>query len=395
MPLKRKKTKTDYKSVIEQYGLSPLLYPTVNESFIQELLKGNSEDWEEMKDLLGKLRVLIPKLIIKITKLGGRTALNLTIAVAKRAYRQGKKHKKILLDLFYALVFILIGYVGNSVIRNYNEHPTVKGTQMEMVGDSLQITDTEESSVTVVSQPEKSEPIKVEEKKQDSRQTISNPNIRLLKKGETSPTLYKVSDKMAKAIFECESCVLHLYDAKNPLRKITKKDILNPKVDLTWGAGHKLTPAERKAVRPNSKLSKQQALKLFKKDLRQKEIELNNALKRDIPWINKVVISQNFFDGLFSLTFNMGIGNMAGNGSRQPCEVWKRLQKCRIDRKNGCINQRDIEYVISQVKRQNITEKGHHFRRKKESEIMSKGNNDIAQTFDYHLIAPEYRQSEG
>ena len=73
MPLKRKKTETEYKSVIEQYGLSPLLYPTINESFIQELLKGNSEDWDEMKDLLGKLRVLIPKLIIKITKLGGRT----------------------------------------------------------------------------------------------------------------------------------------------------------------------------------------------------------------------------------------------------------------------------------------------------------------------------------
>ena len=395
MPLKRKKTKTEYKSVIEQYGLSPLLYPTINESFIQELLKGNSEDWNEMKDLLGKLRILIPKLIIKITKLGGRTALNLTIAVAKRAYRQGKKHKKILLDLFYALVFLLMGYTGNSVLRNYNNHPTVKGTQMEMVGDSLQITNTEESSVTVVSQPEKSEPIKVEEKKQDSHQTTSAHTIRLLNKGETSPTFYKVSDKMAKAIFECENCVLHLYDAKNPRRKITKKDILNPKVDLTWGAGHKLTPAERKTVRPNSKLTKQQALQLFKKDLRQKEIELNNALKRDIPWIDKVVISQNFFDGLFSLTFNMGIGNMAGNGYKQPCEVWKRLQRCRIDKKNGCINQSDIDYVISQVKKQNITEKGHHFRRKKESEIMSKGSNDVAQTFDYHLIAPEYRQSEG
>ena len=133
MPLKRKKTETEYKSVIEQYGLSPLLYPTVNESFIQELLKGNSEDWDEMKDLLGKLRVLIPKLIIKITKLGGRTALNLTIAVAKRAYKQGKKHKKILTELFYALVFLLVGYTGNSVLRNYNEHPTIKGTQMEMV----------------------------------------------------------------------------------------------------------------------------------------------------------------------------------------------------------------------------------------------------------------------
>ena len=395
MPLKRKKTKTDYKSVIEQYGLSPLLYPTVNESFIQELLKGNSEDWNEMKDLLGKLRILIPKLIIKITKLGGRTALNLTIAVAKRAYRQGKKHKKILLDLFYALVFILIGYTGNSVLRNYNEHPTVKGTQMEIVGNSLQITNTEESSVTVVSQPKKSELIKVEEKKQDSHQTTSEHTIRLLKKGETAPTFYKVSDKMAKAIFECESCILRLYDAKKPRRKITKKDILNPKVDLTWGAGHKLTPVERKSVRPNSKLTSQQALQLFKKDLRQKEIELNKALKRDIPWINKVVISQNFFDGLFSLTFNMGIGNMAGNSTKQPCEVWKRLQRCRIDKKNGCINQNDINYVISQVKNQNITEKGHYFRRKKESEIMSKGNNDITQSFDYHLIAPEYRHPEG
>ena len=219
MPLKRKKTTTDYfKSIIEQYGLSPLLYPTINESFIQELLKGNSEDWNETKDLLGKLRILIPKLIVKITKLGGRTALNLTIAVAKRAYKQGKKSNKILLDLFYALVFILVGYTGNSVLKNYNEHPTVKGTQMVMVGDSLQITNTEGSSVTVVSQPNKSEPIKVEEKKQDSRQTTSTHTIRLLKKGETPPTFYKASDKMAQAIRECEGCVLHLYDANNPRR---------------------------------------------------------------------------------------------------------------------------------------------------------------------------------
>ena len=91
----------------------------------------------------------------------------------------------------------------------------------------------------------------------------------------------------------------------------------------------------------------------------------------------------------------MGIGNMAGNGSNQPCEVWKRLQRCRIDKKNGCINQNDINYAIAQVKKQNITAKGHQFRRKKESEIMSKGNNDVAQAFDYHLIAPKYRQSEG
>ena len=192
MPLKRKKTTTDYfKSIIEQYGLSPLLYPTINESFIQELLKGNSEDWNEMKDLLGKLRILIPKLIIKITKLGGRTALNLTIAVAKRAYKQGKKHKKILTDLFYALVFLLVGYTGNSVLRNYNEHPTIKGTQMEMVGGTLQVTNTEESSVAVVSQTEKTEPIKVEEKKQDNRQATSPQTIRIMKNRETDTTIKK------------------------------------------------------------------------------------------------------------------------------------------------------------------------------------------------------------
>lgn len=391
MPLKSKKTETIYKSVIEQYGLSPLLYPTINESFIQELLKGNSEDWNEMKDLLGKLRILIPKLIIKITKLGGRTALNLTIEVAKRAYKQGKKHKKILTDLFYSLVFLLVGYTSNSVLKNYNEHPTVQGTQMKMVGDTLQVTNTEDSSITVVSQTKKSEPIKVEEKKQDNHQETSSHTIRLLKNGETAPTFYKVSDRMAQAIFECEKCILHLYDADNPRRKITKKDILNPKVDLTWGAGHKLTPAERKSVRPNSKLTKQQALQLFKKDIRRKENELNQALKKDIPWINKVVISQNFFDGLLSMTYNMGIGNMAGNSTRQPCTVWKLLKRCRIDKKNGCINQSDIDYVISQVPNQNVTQKGHEFRRKKEAEIMSKGSNDIAPSFDYHLIAPEYR----
>ena len=144
----------------------------------------------------------------------GFAALKITEDAMKKARKRGdtaaykrfkETRKKILTDLFYALVFLLVGYTGNSVLRNYNEHPTVKGTQMEMVGDTLQVTNTEESSVTVVSQTEKSEPIKVEEKQIHRAELESKyyPNLLTGKFQESSQKMQNATLTISQWLFKC------------------------------------------------------------------------------------------------------------------------------------------------------------------------------------------------
>lgn len=71
-----------------------------------------------------------------------------------------------------------------------------------------------------------------------------------------------------------------------------------------------------------------------------------------------------------SLLFNMGYGNMFGSGKREESEFWSRLNNCRIDKKNNCMNVSDINFSIAAVRTQNITQRGHVIRRKAEYSIM-------------------------
>ena len=78
----------------------------------------------------------------------------------------------------------------------------------------------------------------------------------MLKKGERKITNFKPSSKIVRAIAETEQFVDHIYDARNPRAKVTKKDMLNMKKDITCCYGHALTVAERKAWSPNKKFTK-------------------------------------------------------------------------------------------------------------------------------------------
>ena len=161
------------------------------------------------------------------------------------------------------------------MIYKYNENPVEKGTQIQYDKNSETMTVTNENGDNVleleidgqgvpqvVEQSNDTETVSaaptVSKPKQVQKQQVSNRNvddepIRMLKKGETK---VKPSAKIVRAIAETEQFVDHIYDAANPKAKVTKRDMLNMKKDITCCYGHALTVAERKAWSPNKKFTK-------------------------------------------------------------------------------------------------------------------------------------------
>lgn len=402
-------TESRRQHIIEAYGLREILGLDINEGFIDELTQGNGKDWEETKELSRRLAAIIPRLIYRIVRLGGRTMVNLMVAGSKRALKEGDDRHAVAKTLFFGLVLALGTLGAGKLAQYYNEKPVIPNTQIAANGDTLEVVDSAKGTKTTyalddrtgvkvntvkagekeiaAAKPQKEE-VKAAPAKTPAKQR-SGSQIRLLKPGERTPD-YKPSRQILDAIMETESCVLRLYDAKNPNRKLNRRDILNPKVDLTIGYGHKLTREERRKARVGMTITKQQAVAMFRKDAATTAAVLRNAMQRDLPWFDQVHISQEFYDGLFDLTFNMGIGNLAGNNTKQASDVWRTLQRCRIDRKNGCINKSDLAMVIRLVSKQNITEKGHEYRRSKVAKLMSLGFSG-KKLGDYSLLSPEYR----
>lgn len=71
----------------------------------------------------------------------------------------------------------------------------------------------------------------------------------------------------------------------------------------TVGIGHLLTPAEKKAMPLGTKITKEQSRAYFKADAAKYVKAVNNAVK--------VPVTQNQFDALVSLAFNIGVGAIA------------------------------------------------------------------------------------
>jgi len=86
-----------------------------------------------------------------------------------------------------------------------------------------------------------------------------------------------------------------------------------------------------------------------------------NALLEDLPY--EYHFSQSFFDGLVSLIYNAGIGNV------RKSIFYKRLQACRVI--NGKINVEDFNYTISSIKTFKCAAKGNKQRRLDEYTLMS------------------------
>lgn len=113
------------------------------------------------------------------------------------------------------------------------------------------------------------------------------------------------------------------------------------------------------------KITKEEAERLFNSDMDKFESAIQNMLSE---LDNRFVYSQGFVDGLASLTYNCG-----PDGVRKT-RFWKRMQACRYDKKNGCINAKDLEYAIAAVKTANISSiyrNGHTKRRVHEHDMMA------------------------
>ena len=369
----------------------------------------NSNDWAEVKDLLGQMGRVTAKLILKLSQMGKKAAVNLCVTAAKNLYKKYHDVGEATKYLFWALMMFVIGYGGNALKDKYNFHPIVPGTfitfEEEKGVDTLTVTN-QRGGVFTVSQPdvEKAPVITLVKKSQPKKAAASSPEqkqmqkdaairnskspIRLLTPGEEKSNFYTASPEMIKALCNVEKFVDHIYDAKVGTEQIRKGDMGVKSKDLTIGYGHKLTLEERKNWSWNKRITKEEAFELFKKDLRSTEKQLNSCLRK-LPYDKKVEYSQGLIDGLTSVLFNCGYGNMFGAGSREQSELWRRLGNCRIDKVNNCIDRSDIDFTLAQTNRQNITERGHYARRRAEYFIMMQPFGQVKPEL-YNLKNPEY-----
>ena len=356
--------------IIECYGLQEMMSYDFNKIELYESIFGNKKDINKLKRDYNILRKAIPDLIYRLVKIGKKAVVDLVVSTAKKAIEHGRDNIEALRYTFYALLFFAIGYTGNSLKDKYNEQPIIQGTHIETTivdGNDTIVVYADDDTTTVIMQPDKSKApvVSVSKPKRELTSYNDESPIRLLKTNETKTRYYHASDDMLSALADVEHFVDHIYDTANRNRKITKRDMLNPKVDLTIGYGHKLTKEERQKWNINKKVTKADAYEMFKDDVAKQERIMNIKLSQ-LPYDDRVEYSQGMIDGLLSMQFNIGAGNLYGSNTKQPSEFWKRMCNCRIDRKHGCINKSDIEYSLAQINSQNVFMKGHKTRRRAE-----------------------------
>ena len=151
---------------------------------------------------------------------------------------------------------------------------------------------------------------------------------------------YTISNTGKQFIKDQEKCVLTAYWDSN---------------GYSIGWGH-----HGSDVKKNMRITKAQANKYFNEDIKAIEAAANRLIK-NLPY--KYKFSQGFFDGFVSFTYNCGEGGVRNS------EFYKRLKRCRV--KNGKMNQNDINYALSAIKKK-ISAPGHKDRRLNEYKLMSK-----------------------
>lgn len=254
--------------ILKECGIYEMFsYESINEAINLD----STKDKEDMRRLMGRLKVIIPALIKRLVKIGAKESVVATIKTYKAAHRFDKNNNHILREIFFALLMLAVGIVGDEMIHKYNENPVEKGTQIQYDKYSETMTVTNDNGENVLELEldgqgvpqvvKQSNTATVDKTKQEQKQQVSNRNvddepIRMLKKGETKITNFKPSAKIVRAIAETEKFVDHIYDAANPRAKVTKSDMLNMKKDITCCYGHALTAAERKAWSPDKKFTK-------------------------------------------------------------------------------------------------------------------------------------------
>lgn len=377
--------------ILKEYNLYNLLYPS-NSLFESQLLKetkildGTETDLQTIKQHLSKLRQIIPDLMLKIAKVGGKAALNALKISVNKTLEITRSHPKATLKLFLGLLAIIIAYGGSKVIQSYNNHPVIPNTIIEEIitEDDLagiEFIDSTGNKIDVVYNPETNDFLagtstSTSSSNKKSEIVSFHEPIKILSSKEKKSSEYHISDYMADALMSVEKFSPVVYDAKHPNRKITQKDMNNMKLDLTIGYGHKLTRSERSKYKAGVPISKEDAKKLFRQDVKEVENIMNSKLKT-LPFDAQVEYSQGFIDGFTSLLFNMGSGNMFGNNTKKESEFWRRLRNCRLDTKTNSFVKNDLDYTLAQVKKQNVILRGHKNRRETEYNIMKQGVGEL------------------
>ena len=112
-------------------------------------------------------------------------------------------------------------------------------------------------------------------------------------------------------------------------------------------------------IKANQTITQAKADAWLAADIKDAEMYANLLLK-SLPY--KFEFSQGFFDGLVSLVYNCGYGNVKNT------KFYAALNRCRV--KDGKMNESDFNYTVSFVRTTNITAAGHKPRRRAEMNMM-------------------------
>lgn len=379
------------KMILKEYQMYDFFY---GHQLNEGLSPQSKEDLRELQNVLGNLGKVCARLMYRLIKWGAKKSVRLCVKAAKAAYRAGKSNPEICKNFLYSLLFFCIGYSVNTITEWYNNKPIIEGTTIEQRTingvDSLVVYEDESDVVTVVQQPNKEEApvVKKGKKKTEEAKVQSKHNtpIWTLADGETKITNYTISDEMASAIAATETFVDHLYDTKDRNRKLTLKDLKDPKRDITIGYGRCLkTYNERKAYYRKT-ITKAEGMRMFKEDLGETEMIVNNALKR-LPYYNRVNFSQNFYDALCSIIFNAGSGNIFGTPRKDMSEFWRRMNNIRFER-GGKYIKRDIDYAFAKINTQNTGSRnqGGLKKRRRNEYLIATAPDGSLKKADYNLL---------
>lgn len=154
---------------------------------------------------------------------------------------------------------------------------------------------------------------------------------------------YAISLKGKEFIKSHESLRLNAYNDPTPSKR-----------SIGWG--HQIQPGEN-----YSTITKELADKIFEKDIER----INKSINRVLKNIDKrFKYTQGFIDGLGSLIYNCGEEGVKST------EFYSRLQKCRYDKHNDCINDLDLKFTLVAVKTSKVFCEGHRIRRANEYKLM-------------------------
>ena len=127
------------------------------------------------------------KLILKLSQMGKKAAVNLCVTAAKNLYKKYHDVGEATKYLFWALMMFVIGYGGNALKDKYNFHPIVPGTfitfEEEKGVDTLTVTN-QRGGVFSVSQPD----------------VEKAPIITLVKKSQPKESAAPINNALAHAL---------------------------------------------------------------------------------------------------------------------------------------------------------------------------------------------------